>query len=518
MISYRYNLGLAFEEVVRAHSEKVALKFCDGGTVLYGDLNRRANRIAHYLRGEGIGAGDVVCISGTKEAATYACLIACLKIGAPYTILDPASPLERLRKVFSVSTPMALCVDPQLEADLAGELDSRVCLRWGDPGLNDRISACEDKNLAETEQITGTDPAYVMFTSGSTGVPKGAVMTHDNVLNMVSWSIHQYGFGPDEVLTNVNPLFFDNSVFDVYSSLFTGASLAVFQKDVVKVPRLLLSKLDELGCTSWFSVPSLLIYLDTMKALEESSLPTVRRVIFGGEGYPKAKLRNLYDRYSDRIRFYNVYGPTECTCICSSYEVTAVDFEDETGFPPLGKMAPNFSYLILDEDGRVIPEGETGELYLSGPNVGIGYFGDPDRTQAGFLQNPLQNRYREIVYRTGDLVRLDPNDGKLYIAGRLDNQIKHMGYRIELEEIETAFARLDYVSQAAVFHEEFRGLSQIVAVASVDRDVDEQTIRTDVRQIIPEYMVPTRVVIIDELPKNANGKVDRRRIAKVHLH
>lgn len=516
---YQYNLGIRFEHTVAAYPDNAALKFAGDHTVSYTELNCRANQLARHLLDIGVSQRDVVCISGIKKPETFACMIACLKIGAPYVMLDPQSPAERQRKIITTCLPKALFVEPalaqQLQATIA-QLDIAVIPSEPAP-LADRIDRYDELNLQETRSVTGTNPAYIMYTSGSTGFPKGAVMTHDNVLNLIDWSIETYGISPDEVLTNVNPLYFDNSVFDFYSSLFSGACLVPFSKETVTDPQALVTLIDELGCTSWFSVPTLLIFLQTMKALRRDNMKFIRRFIFGGEGYPKAKLKELYDLYSDRAEFYNVYGPTECTCICSSYQISAEDFEDLQGFPPLGHMAKNFSYLILDEHDKLVPDNEVGELCLLGPNVGQGYYNDPERTQIAFVQNPYNDKYTEIMYRTGDLVRYNPEDGKIYIMGRKDHQVKHMGYRIELEEIETALSCLDYVAHAAVVHGTSRGLSRIVAVVSLTTEVDETQVRSDLKDIIPDYMIPTSFHFVSELPRNPNGKVDRRRIAEAYL-
>jgi len=239
--------------------------------------------------------------------------------------------------------------------------------------------------------------------------------------------------------------------------------------------------------------------------------------VFGGEAYPKAKLKLLYDSYSDSADFYNVYGPTECACICSCYRITAEDFADLQGLPPLGRIADNFAFLILDEAAKAVSPGKTGELCLLGPNVGMGYYNDTERTAASFVQNPYNERFAQVMYKTGDLVRLDPGDGKLYIQGRQDNQIKHMGYRIELEEIEVALYRLDYVSEAAALHVSRNGLSRIIAVVSTSEALDNDRIRADLKQIIPDYMIPTMVHRVETLPKNPNGKIDRRSLAEKYL-
>jgi len=254
-----------------------------------------------------------------------------------------------------------------------------------------------------------------------------------------------------------------------------------------------------------------------MKALNPDTMKSIRRFIFGGEGYPKSKLKQLYDLYSDRAQIFNVYGPSECTCICSSYEITASDFDDLQGFPPLGRLAPNFSGLILTETGRRVPAGEIGELCLLGPNVGSGYYNDLERTGQVFVQNPENDCYPEIMYKTGDLVKYNPEDGKIHIVGRRDNQIKHMGYRIELEEIETALSCVPHVSQAIAIHRQQRGLSQIVAVVASTQPLKEGELRQNLKAFIPDYMIPSAFFFETELPKNQNGKVDRVKIAERYI-
>ncbi len=516
---YEYNLGLRFQSVAAQHAERPALWFGADDVVRYGELNELANQLARWLQARGVGAQDLVCLSGAKSRHTFACMLACLKLGATYTILDPDSPGERLRKIIKTCRPKLLLAERELLAGL-GEIITELGVNIAEQDEDALASVAteyEAANLSATQGVTGAQPAYVMFTSGSTGFPKGAVMTHTNVLNLIDWSRATFAITPADRLTNVNPLYFDNSVFDFYSALFTGACLVPFAKDEVRDPKILVDKVDAVGCTLWFSVPSLLIFLQTMKAADGQRLRSLSRFVFGGEGYPKAKLKKLYDAYANTSELFNVYGPTECTCICSAYKLSAAAFADLQGFPPLGFIADNFSYLILDDEGRAVPAGAVGELCLLGPNVGLGYYNDPERTAQSFVPNPAHNNFREIMYRTGDMVRLEPADGKLYIHGRKDNQIKHMGYRIELEEIETALNRLDYVAEAAALHTSVNGLSRLVAVVAARREFDDNEIRRDLRQIIPDYMLPSVFHREEMLPKNPNGKIDRRFLAEKYL-
>lgn len=332
-------------------------------------------------------------------------------------------------------------------------------------------------------------------------------MTHHNVMNFIDWSRAEFGISENDVLTNVNPLYFDNSIFDLYASLFNGAVLVPFEKSIIMDIGRFVASLESCGCTIWFSVPSMLIYLQVLRVFTPSRFLNFRKMIFGGEGYPKAKLKNLFDLYSHRLDLVNVYGPTECTCICSAHTIIAEDFDNIKGYPQLGYLIPNFSYLILDEGLKPVADGQPGELCLRGPNVGLGYYNDAARTAEAFIQNPLNCAYHEVIYRTGDLVRSGV-DGRLFIHGRADNQVKHMGYRIELEEIETALSQLEYVNQAVVVHKRNHN-SRLIAIVEAQGCGDADGVRDDLRKHLPDYMIPNQVHLVLAIPKNKNGKVDR---------
>ena len=351
-----------------------------------------------------------------------------------------------------------------------------------------------------------------MFTSGSTGTPKGAVMSHANVLWFIGWAQSRFALGPTAVLTQANPLYFDNSVFDVYAALFSGATLVPLDAQQVRDPRRLVHLVGQAGCTLWFSVPSLLVYLLTTRALTADAWPAMRQIVFGGEGFPKRRLRELHDLYGAQTQLINVYGPTECTCICSAYDIGAGDFDDMQALAPLGRLSENFSYALLPSESGADGEGEPdrGELLLFGPQVGLGYFNDAERSARSFVQNPAHARHADIGYRTGDLVRRD-EQGLLHFRGRADFQIKHMGYRIELEEVEAALSSLEGVLECAVVYQRLgEGLGQIVAFAAVREGTAETALRQGLAALLPAYMLPRRLELMRQpLDKNANGKIDR---------
>ncbi len=504
-MAYRYNIGSLFSQVATENAGRTALKYPDGATVTYTQLDTLSNRIAHYLAAKGLQCGDVIAIFNNKSPLGYASMLAALKSGIIYTNLDLTSPYQRIRKIVERCQPKLVLYDTDcaLRADMEELAIPSVNLY---EGFEAQLAGYADTLPASTAGVTGADGAYIMFTSGSTGFPKGAVITHANLINFIQWGQTEYGITKEDIMTNANPIYFDNSVFDFYVCLFSGAQLAPFTNDVARDPFVLVKAVAAAGCTTWFSVPSLLVYLITTKALAANTLPAMKRFIFGGEGFPKPRLKKLFEMYGAQAGLYNVYGPTECTCICSSYQVTEADFEDMNNLAPLGYLAPNFSYVLLNADET----GTFGELGLRGPNVGAGYYNDPERTQKSFIQNPQNEKYKETIYSSGDLVQVD-DKGRLHFKGRADNQVKHMGYRIELEEIESMLVTLPYVNEAAVIYERINeSLGQIVAfVASADTTADSARVIADIKKLVPEYMVPRKVQVMDALPKNQNGKTDK---------
>jgi D-alanine--poly(phosphoribitol) ligase subunit 1 len=505
-VAFISNLGLAFREIARENADRTALVYPGSGTqTTYRELSYLAEVAALDLHRRGYGKGDVVAIFHDKSPEAFAAMLGCLRLGITYTNLDPESPWERLRKILSNCQPRAvLNAFPSLaHAENIRREGSADVVSISE--LFRAIGACAE-SLPAIEDVPGSTPAYLMFTSGSTGQPKGAVMSHANVLFFISWGQNRFRVTPEDIFTNVNPIYFDNSVFDFYTAIFSGAALVPVTAAETKDPRLTVRLVGEAGCTVWFSVPSLLVYLLTTRALTSASLPRVRKIIFGGEGFPKTKLKQLYDMFSERANLENVYGPTECTCICSAHTVATADFADMQNLAPLGHVSQNFSGEVLPLEDN---EPDFGELLLLGPQVGLGYYNDPERTAQSFIQNPRHNLYRDIGYRTGDLVRRDA-DGRFHFKGRADFQIKYMGYRIELEEIEAALGTIGGVKECAVvYHELGEGTGRIVGFVAMDQAAGPQALVKEVAQIVPPYMVPKSISVLPHLPKNANGKIDR---------
>ena len=494
----------AFAAIAEADPAAPALIL--GDTVCsFGELRTLAERCAAALADRGVVHGDVVALQLPKRRIAYALLLACLRLGAPYVFLDPNNPPQRTAKTVAQLRPKALfsaidTINPFGRALTLDDADNEGWLTGIEP-----IAENATPSIA-----TGADPAYIMFTSGSTGEPKGAVIPQQGVQSLMEWARKMLGAPARERFTAINPLHFDNSVFDIYCGLLNGAALVPVETSEITNPATWVKTIRAGRATVMFAVPTLFLILDQLGLLTPKALPDVRTFQFGGEGYPIGKLREFQDRFAGSARLVNVYGPTETSCICSSIAITPeILTSPDSEFPPLGGMHADFSYAILDDREMPVPRGQAGELWIGGRCVGLGYYANLEETSARFRQDPRQNKYRAIYYRSGDRVRED-EQGRLWFQGRVDNQVKIRGHRIELEEIDLAVQSVPDVQRAvAVVLAGIDG-GEIAVAYTANRAVAAEEVRAVCEQKLPAYMRPAQAVQFDELPRNANGKLDRK--------
>lgn len=430
------------------------------------------------------------------------CLLAMLgtlAAGGFYTVLDTAQPPERVHRITDQLVPALLLTDAAHRA--AAQALGLPCPMLD---LADAMASAPDPFLLQQlrAEALDTDLAYLLFTSGSTGAPKGVAVQHRAVLAYSAWAAGTFGFDETTVLGNQTPFYFSMSVTDLYTALRTGAQIQILPRRLFSFPVQLLDYLTTHGVNTLYWVPSALGGIVRWKALDYTALPPLRTILFAGETMPTPYL-NYWRAHYPAALFANLFGPTETTDICAYYIVDR-DFADDEALP-IGRACDNCGLLLLTEDGRPAGQGQAGELCVRGSFLAAGYYNMPDKTAERFCPNPLQTHYPETIYRTGDLVRWG-EDGLLYYIGRSDNQIKHRGYRIEPGEIETAAYGQDGLQSCACLYDAPR--DRLVLFYTAARDLDE-ALHTRLAERLPAYMQPAACRRLKTMPQNQNGKIDR---------
>ena len=370
---------------------------------------------------------------------------------------------------------------------------------------NGDTEEADSKLLNIRYRLIDTDPVYCNFTSGSTGVPKGVLICHRSVIDFIGEFTKEFHITSDDVIGNQAPFDFDVSVKDIYSTLKMGATLIIIPKSYFMFPNAVVDMLDDNKVTTLIWAVSALCLLNRLHGLKHKVPSRINKIMFSGEMMPVKQLNAWRSYYPDAL-FVNLYGPTEITCNCTYY-ILDREFSDDDRLP-MGNAFANERVFLLDEGDREIsPDniGVTGELCVAGTALALGYYKNPTATSKAFTKNPLQDDFPETIYRTGDLAYYG-SDGMLYFAGRKDFQIKHMGHRIELEEIESVLGSVSSVEHACCFFDEKKG--KIVAFY-VGND-DKKQVLYEMKQKVPEYMLPNILRCVETLPLTKNGKTDRK--------
>jgi len=493
-----------------------------GEVVTYGQLEERSNRFARLLKDAGCVRGDRVCLALPKSPIAIVAIVAILKADCVYVPIDIASPAARVAKVLNSAAPrfvLGVGATANLLDDLFGQnqLHGLVQVGWMEQQAvkSENFTPAfqwRDVNSYSPEPLpyenTSSDPAHILFTSGSTGDPKGVVITHTNVMHFVEWAVRYFGISNSDRVSGHPPLHFDLATFDIFGAFAAGAQLHLVPPEShYLLPNKLTEFIRVSELTQWFSVPSVLNYMAKFDVVRPNDFPTLRRLLWCGEVFPTPALVHWMKRLP-HVTFTNLYGPTETTIASSYYTMPGCPMDNQP--TPIGTACDGEELLVLDSQRNPVPRGEVGDLYIRGVGLSPGYWRDPVKTSSVFF--PYQN---DRIYRTGDLARLG-EDGLVYFVGRADTQIKSRGYRIELGEIESALNTLTELKECAVVALPTYGFegNQICCayVTQNDCHLRHAEIRNKLSRLLPTYMLPSRWQNFSQLPKNANGKIDRRKI------
>ncbi|MDT0269136.1 amino acid adenylation domain-containing protein [Streptomyces sp. DSM 44915] len=496
-----------FESVVGGVSGGVAV-VCGGVGCSYGELNARVNRLARLLVAGGVGPERVVAVVLPRSVELVVALLAVLKAGGAYLPLDPETPDERLGFVLADSAPVVTVTVGEYMGRFPG-----AAVVLDDPATVRELTTLDDTNLTDADRPTALlpdHPAYLIYTSGSTGRPKGVLVPHRNVVRLFDTTRDTFGFGASDVWTLFHSYAFDFSVWELWGALLYGGRLVVVPREVTRSPGEFLELLARERVTVLNQTPSAFYPLiDADRQAQASSELALRWVVFGGEALDFRRLAGWFERHPEGTpRLANMYGITETTVHVSFYELAAEQATD--GAPSVvGRPLDDLAGYVLDDALRPVPAGVPGELYVAGAGLARGYRARPGLTAGRFVPNPFAAAPGARMYRTGDVVRWR-SDGQLEFVGRADEQVKLRGFRIELGEIEAVLAGLDGVARAVVvMREDQPGDRRLVAYV-VGPDARVPALLDGLRAALPDYMVPSAIVVLDALPLTPNGKLDRR--------
>ncbi|HEX7270685.1 MAG TPA: amino acid adenylation domain-containing protein [Casimicrobiaceae bacterium] len=489
--------------------------------ITYRELDEASAHLARELAERGVGPGSRVGIYLDKSLHAIVALWGVLRADAAYVPLDVASPVKRVARIAENAELRGILTSPSRWPALAPALPAvpavigvaRDSSQPADTAFafeTAEASRAQPGGAARGQESDPLRAAYILYTSGSTGQPKGVVLSHRAALSFVRWAAEATQLRAADIVSSHAPLHFDLSVFDLFASCSAGATVALVPPELGIFPRNLASWMAEKKISVWYSVPSLLARLALSGGLERHDWSQLREIIFAGEVFPVAHLRRLREQIPG-ARYWNWYGPTE-TNVCTAYAVDAIAPE-QTAPVPIGTACANCRLLVLDDEGSECKPGETGELYVSGPSMMTGYQSMPEDT-ARVLVTRGEGNDRGLWYRTGDLVRQDAA-GLLHLLGRRDGMIKSRGYRIELGEIESVLYQHPGVAEAAAValpDEESGHVIRVAAVARAGQTLEETKLRAFCAERLPTYMMPVSIDVRASLPRGSTGKVDRLRL------
>lgn len=519
-----YLLQQLLEISARRTPDAVAV-VCGDAAISYRRLDETADRLAHTLQMRGVCRGDRVGIYLSKSVESLEAIFGILKAGAVYVPLDPGAPVKRVAFIIGNCAMKALVTSRKKLEGLKSVLADRPSpdsVVLTDDGVTEEGGAWVDRVvtwaetmgapggwLQEAQPVIEDDLAYILYTSGSTGEPKGVMISHRAALTFVDWAASHFSITPSDRVSNHAPLHFDLSIFDIFSAIRAGAAVVLVPEELSVFPLDLADFIENERITIWYSVPSVLTALVLHGGLHRHRFASLAKILFAGEVFPIRYLRQLKAAIP-HAQYYNLYGPTE-TNVCTVYPIQEIAPERVEAVP-IGAACANTDVFAVNERNQIVRPGEVGELYVRGPSLMKGYWGLPEKTKQTLVLYPVgSSGLEEVVYRTGDLVKTD-QDGNYVFLGRRDNMIKSRGYRIELGEIETVLYSHPDVEEVAVLaipDERIGNVIKAIVVRKAGSRATKGEIESFCAERIPKYMIPGSIEFCTGLPKTSTGKIDR---------
>lgn len=498
------NVLAYFEQgAARECPDKIAV--IDGDVRLtFAQLQHQAKCLATLLIEKTAILCEPVAVYLPKSANVVVADLAVLYSGNVYTNLDVKSPAQRLKNIITNIGPRLIVTtrDRMTEVLAAGVEEADVVL------IDEAVAAVTAPDHARIDarvaNIIDTDPICIINTSGSTGTPKGVTLSHRGTIDFMDWVFDTFPLGREDVIGSLSPFYFDIYTLELNLCLAKGATLVIVPEQLAIFPAKLVEFLAAQRVSFIFWVPTIMVNIANLGLLDKVALPDLRTVFFAGEVFPTRHL-NMWRKALPSARFVNLYGPIEIHVDCTYYVIEGDMADDEP--LSIGYPCRNTDILILNEQDQACSVDELGELCVRGSSLALGYWNDPEKTARAFVQNPLNKRYPELIYRTGDLA-MRREDGRIFLAGRKDYQVKHMGYRIELPEIEHQVLGIPGIANACVLYDHPKKAITLF-YQPADAAVPVATIRQALSEIFPKYMLPTAFHSMDRLPMNPNGKIDR---------
>jgi amino acid adenylation domain-containing protein len=491
-----------FTETVAHFREKTAVVESEQSWT-FGQLQNACHELSGAILTHGTPANSVVAVLLKKSFRTVVADLAITGVGCAYMNLDIKSPPARLEQIIGVIRPSLLITD-MMGLSLLLQIQGLSVPVINLDEINKFETDCEtNPGEFRLESLIDTDPYCVINTSGSTGVPKGVVLNHRSFIDFMDWSVYELGINGTEVVGSLSPIIFDIFSYELCMLVFKGSTLCLIDERLAPYPSKILEILEKARVTYIFWVPTIMVNIANMALLDKYLLRDLKMVWFAGEVFPTIHFNKWFDRFPD-VRFVNLYGPIEITLDCTYYEIKERIPDDEP--IPMGRPCRNTELLILNQDGSKTSDGQIGELYVRGTSLAMGYYNNSEQTLRAFVQNPLNKSYPEIVYKTGDLVVF--LNELYYFKGRFDTMIKHLGYRVELAEIEHAIlSSIAAVQNVCVVYSQRK--KEIVAFCELRGELSLMSFRALLGKHLPSYMIPGRLEEVEKMPLNPNGKIDR---------